>query len=57
MVERNNYLGGCFSIGGCLINKGTLRSLAEKILEQLGVPFEETSEGLFVTDGPLPVQN
>jgi len=53
IVERNNYLGGGFWIGGYLMNKVTLRAPAEKILKELNVPFEETKKGLFVADGPF----
>ncbi len=52
IVERNNYLGGGFWIGGYLMNKITVRSPGEKILRELGIPFKEVSEGLFVSDGP-----
>jgi thiamine thiazole synthase len=52
IVERNNYLGGGFWIGGYLMNKITVRHPGEEVLEELGIPHEKAREGLFVADGP-----
>jgi len=51
-IERNNYLGGGFWIGGYLMNKITVRAPAQKILGELGIPYIETSRDIFVADGP-----
>jgi len=52
IVERNNYLGGGFWIGGYLMNKVTVRHPGERALDELGIPYSEVSRGLFVADGP-----
>lgn len=52
IIERNNYLGGGFWIGGYLMNKITVRAPGHKVLDEIGVPYEKYSEGLYVTNGP-----
>ena len=52
LVERNNYLGGGFWIGGYLMNKLTVRAPADRYLRELGIPSKELNDGLFVADGP-----
>jgi thiazole biosynthesis enzyme len=52
IIERNNYLGGGFWLGGYLMNKVTVRTPADKELDELGVPHQEVSPGLHIADGP-----
>ena len=52
LVESNNYLGGGFWIGGYLMNNVTVRAPAQAIFDEIGVPYSEAREGLYVTDGP-----
>jgi sulfide-dependent adenosine diphosphate thiazole synthase len=52
IIERNNYLGGGFWIGGYLMNKITARAPSNEELAELGIPHKEVSPGLFVADGP-----
>jgi len=50
IVERNNYLGGGMWIGGYLMNKVTLRAPANRLLDDLDIPYKEVEPGLFVAN-------
>jgi thiamine thiazole synthase len=52
VVERNNYLGGGFWIGGYLMNTVTIRSPGQEILDELGIPYSKFCENLYTTSGP-----
>lgn len=52
IVERNNYLGGGFWLGGYLMNKLTVRAPAEKELDEIGCPYKKAGDGLYIADGP-----
>ena len=52
IIERNNYLGGGFWVGGYFMNKVTLRAPAQEIFDELNVPYDMASEGLYVADAP-----
>jgi len=52
IVERNNYLGGGFWIGGYLMNSVTIRHPGERILDELGIPYRTVMENLHAADGP-----
>lgn len=52
IVEANNYLGGGFWLGGYLMNKVTVRAPAQEILDELGIPYEDTGKNISVADGP-----
>ncbi len=52
IIERNNYLGGGFWLGGYLMNTITVRAPGEKVLDELDIPYEEFAKNLYVTSGP-----
>lgn len=53
IIERNNFPGGGFWVGGYFMNTVTFRAPADRILDEIGIPHEEVSKGLHVTPGPL----
>ena len=53
IIEKNNYLGGGFWMGGFLMNSVTIRAPANSILDELGITYKEYEKGLYTTPGPL----
>ncbi len=51
VIERNNYLGGGFWLGGFLMNTVTVRHPGEEILDELGIPYKKQGN-LYTTLGP-----
>jgi thiazole biosynthesis enzyme len=52
IIEQNNYIGGGYWVGGYMMNPVTVRAPAQKIWEELGVPYRKIREGLYATWGP-----
>lgn len=52
IVEQNNYLGGGYWVGGYMMNPVTVRAPAQKVWDELGVPYRKISDGLYATWGP-----
>lgn len=52
IIERNNYLGGGFWIGGYLMNTVTIRAPGQKVLDELHIPYKKYSENLYTASGP-----
>ena len=55
VIEQNNYLGGGYWLGGYMMNPVTVREPAQKIWDELGVPYKKVGEGLYLTAGPHAV--
>ena len=52
IIERNNYLGGGFWVGGYLMNTITIRAPGQNVLDDLGIPYKPFKENLYVAVGP-----
>jgi thiamine thiazole synthase len=52
VIESNNYFGGGFWVGGYLMNKLTVRDPGQKLLDEIGVSYEEVKDGLYVANAP-----
>jgi len=55
IIEQNNYLGGGYWLGGYMMNPVTVREPAQKVWDELGIPYKKVSEGLYLTPGPHAV--
>ena len=55
VIEQNNYLGGGYWLGGYMMNPVTVREPAQKIWDELGIPYKKVADGLYLTPGPHAV--
>ena len=55
VVEKKNYVGGSYCLGGYMMNPVTVREPAQKMWDELGIPYKKVSEGLYLTPGPHAV--
>jgi thiamine thiazole synthase len=55
VIEQNNYLGGGYWLGGYMMNPVTVRAPAQKIWDELGIPYKKVGDGLYLTPGPHAV--
>lgn len=55
VIEQNNYLGGGYWLGGYMMNPVTVREPAQKVWDELGVPYKKAADGLYLTPGPHAV--
>ena len=53
VIEQNNYLGGGYWLGGYMMNPVTVREPAQKIWDELGVPYKKVQDGLYLTQSIL----
>ncbi|MEO0143352.1 MAG: sulfide-dependent adenosine diphosphate thiazole synthase [candidate division WOR-3 bacterium] len=53
VIEQNNYLGGGFWIGGYYMNTITIREPANKLFDELQIPYEKVEDGLYASYGPI----
>ena len=52
LIEQNNYIGGGYWVGGYMMNPVTVRAPAQKVWDELGVPYRKITDGLYATWGP-----
>jgi len=45
VIEQNNYLGGGYWLGGFMMNPVTVRAPAQKIWDELGIPYKKVGDG------------
>lgn len=52
IIEQNNYVGGGYWVGGYMMNPVTVRAPAQKIWDELRVPYRKITDSLFAAWGP-----
>ncbi len=53
IIERNNYLGGGYWLGGYFMNTVTVRAPAQRHWDEVGAAYEQMAENLYATSGAL----